>query len=661
MWVVWSQKQVVVETSINNPTTHQWTAYPRGFYLAWGCNLRARIHYKDTWGVFRYEMPHPTCGGSASGDIVYRELVNLQPGSVWGQRSAGTAVSCAPMPSCFRYEGYTTWQVYPWAKHLKVTASPTSVLVGDSVTFTAARNDGYVLPSVERWIWVAKDSTQAPRTIACPTTSTVCRTPVYEDGWMFAQAQLDGVQTAWAGVNVTEARIRLTASQTVARYGQLVTYTAASDQPAGAPLQVTGWKFVPEDVASATTTPCGSTNPCDDPANAPGVMWVYGTLGGYRHDSASVRLRTYTEFTLEADRSEAFSGDTVRFTPKMDGQTVPASRWRWEPTIADPSDVSNCAEGTSECRKVLVGSGRMWAFVSSTPGQGDSASADVIRRRRTLILTPSDTQYVEAYETVTFALSAEGGGSPLNVVWAFAPDLSAALRPGSTRLAPLMSISSSSAAVGSSTCTSNVTTCWDEVLATYTRSVQATVDDSAQTGSVPIKVVTFSNRLVDGGSTPLCDAEESPECSHQALAISQQQALDSITNRLRTTDSAYCREARDNLRAILDSGRVYTYLMDNNTWGQYWPADSTRNGQHQLAVRHIDLQQRNWGARGCVAFSSQQPCDYRGRNHLESIWVHEGLHAIGRDHAAGDDFPRETVQRCMEAGHTDWGRRQPRP
>jgi hypothetical protein len=208
MVYVWAIKQRVTERGKygDPPMVHE-NVYPTGYYLApwYPCELRAGVYIKEPNGVVQNQMPHPVCWGSGPFQEEYKQRVTLYPGTVYGVRGGGAPVGCSPNPApCYTWSGATTWKLYPYWFQLLVTASPSSVMAGDTVTFTASRNDGYALPGVERWIWRPKDSTQAARTVACTTTSTTCRTAVYEDGWMFAQAELDGLQTNWAGVNVTD-------------------------------------------------------------------------------------------------------------------------------------------------------------------------------------------------------------------------------------------------------------------------------------------------------------------------------------------------------------------------------------------------------------------------------------------------------------------------
>jgi hypothetical protein len=90
--------------------------------------------------------------------------------------------------------------------------------------------------------------------------------------------------------------------------------------------------------------------------------------------SVTARVRVYSSFTLDADKTEIVPGDTVTFTPKLDGTAGKAARWLWR---GDDSSVvaAPCAGDTETCRYAPGVSGTMWAYTASTGG--DSASAAV--------------------------------------------------------------------------------------------------------------------------------------------------------------------------------------------------------------------------------------------------------------------------------------------
>ncbi len=106
---------------------------------------------------------------------------------------------------------------------------------------------------------------------------------------MFAHVVIDSyLHTAYAGINPTQQRISVTALPTSPIYGDNVEYTAAPD-PAGGQFAVTHWQFRPDSATQPATTPCDSTNPCNDVIRSSGTMWAFGTLSG-RPDSGSVRV-----------------------------------------------------------------------------------------------------------------------------------------------------------------------------------------------------------------------------------------------------------------------------------------------------------------------------------------------------------------------------------
>jgi hypothetical protein len=150
--------------------------------------------------------------------------------------------------------------------------------------------------------------------------------------------------------------------------GTKVTFTARSRGTiVGSPM----WKFTKSDSLPDQTTPCGP-NPCEVTAMNSGTLrvtaWLYGR---YRSDAAAIRV--YTSLTLEADSSRVKYGDTVTFTPKIDGLPAAADRWSWKANdltqVADPC----IAIVSGKCKYAPAKPGTMWAYTAN----GDSARADV--------------------------------------------------------------------------------------------------------------------------------------------------------------------------------------------------------------------------------------------------------------------------------------------
>jgi hypothetical protein len=209
---------------------------------------------------------------------------------------------------------------------------------------------------------------------------------------------MEGTQTAT--VELLTDFVHLTPTPAAVHAGQMVHFQMALDD--GTPATVWQWSW--------TKDPGSNANPLSGCANAydfcNGTVWGPGTLSGRTdYGWASAHVIVYSNFTLDADRASVHVGDTVRFTPKYDGAPGPAARWRWAPA-AGSNDSTACANGVSPCKKAMLASGTMWAYTSTTPGQGDSASAavTVVPGRITLtgggVFRPGDVATFTAGSTV---------------------------------------------------------------------------------------------------------------------------------------------------------------------------------------------------------------------------------------------------------------------
>jgi hypothetical protein len=273
-------------------------AGPRGRYVIgfWDnrCVLEAGMYFQysngtgdgfwpGSWGCPSDDLGQPAQETSG--------LFRIATGAtVYATRAHGSAHLCDERDErpCYTYGGSTTFLFTPSTDAAVVTASPAGVVEGSSVTFTASVN-GVPVTTVAGWVWRSMDPNVPARTIACATTNGTCTTQVFEDGWMFAHVVIQSfLHTAHAGVAVTPLRLALTASTTTPTYGDNVVYTAAPD-PAGGQLRITSWLFRPDAGTQPPTTPCDTTNPCNDVVRTSGTMWVYGTLNG-RPDSGSVHV-----------------------------------------------------------------------------------------------------------------------------------------------------------------------------------------------------------------------------------------------------------------------------------------------------------------------------------------------------------------------------------
>lgn len=166
--------------------------------------------------------------------------------------------------------------------------------------------------------------------------------------------------------------LSVTPSAVAVRKGTPVSFRATSG---GVLVSAPHWRFDGDSGITNETGACGLSgpNPCLVTVQNSGTLRVSKYISG-RMRATSARVRVYSSFTLDADQTELVAGDTVTFTPKLDGVTGPAARWLWR---GDDSTVvaGPCAPGTDTCLLAPFASGTMWAYTADTGG--DSASKHV--------------------------------------------------------------------------------------------------------------------------------------------------------------------------------------------------------------------------------------------------------------------------------------------
>lgn len=153
---------------------------------------------------------------------------------------------------CHTFTGTFTVKVTPASQYLTLTPSPSSVLTGDSVTFTP--NAGGKAYTVWSWTWVPNDGSAS---LTVCGTATTCRIAAYASGTMYLRAKvtINGsskqVEQAKAAVTVTQPDLLLQADQTLVVPSTAVTFTALT-MPAGA-FSVQSWMWIPADTAVAAS------------------------------------------------------------------------------------------------------------------------------------------------------------------------------------------------------------------------------------------------------------------------------------------------------------------------------------------------------------------------------------------------------------------------
>jgi len=108
--------------------------------------------------------------------------------------------NCLNGPCVIAAEAQQTITMHPWMDKLALTASPTEVYEGDSVTFTPSVSGGMTLiAGSPRWMWVPHQraiggqvQTDPPdtQTGGCANGIAICRVRVYRTGNMYLRANL---------------------------------------------------------------------------------------------------------------------------------------------------------------------------------------------------------------------------------------------------------------------------------------------------------------------------------------------------------------------------------------------------------------------------------------------------------------------------------------
>jgi hypothetical protein len=134
---------------------------------------------------------YPFCDGSLGPVNVRTKLTTMRgPVSVeWNKKpplaSTGQCDQVGGLP-CHTFTGTFTVTVTPTSQYLSLTASPTTVEAGDSVTFTPSVASGKTY-TVLSWTWAPNDSSTS--FTVCGTAAT-CRIAAYGSGTMYLRAKV---------------------------------------------------------------------------------------------------------------------------------------------------------------------------------------------------------------------------------------------------------------------------------------------------------------------------------------------------------------------------------------------------------------------------------------------------------------------------------------
>jgi len=275
--------------------------------------------------------------------------------------------------------------------------------------------------------------------------------------------------------------VSLTATPSRVRANTRVAFTAVTADST-IPWHIGSWEFTP-DAGTYYNPPCYAyQNPCTIGVGSSGTMKV-NAWSGNAPFTAVAHVTVYSTFTLEADKTSLVSGDSVTFTPKLDGVKSKVARWVWR---GDDASVitAPCAPETDTCVRTPPASGTMWAYTAASGG--DSASKHVTVEPPKLTLTASPTS-LTAGDSSTFTVTANG--APLEVQgWAFRVDSGGG--PGAM------------VGTGWRNCQPGMTQCTSPITASGTVIVLGTVRGISSKDSVHLSVTSgcaSGDRIATGG------------------------------------------------------------------------------------------------------------------------------------------------------------------
>ena len=260
---------------------------------------------------------------------------------------------------------------------------------------------------------------------ACTIVGDSCKISPRGSGTLHLWVMVNG-QLVHKTAHITMPTLVLAASPTSGHSGVRITFTPSWTDGTALTGSV-DWQWTP-DHSPGQTSACGFSG-----WNFVCTMQVYesGTMAVILHFSgsdyrASAHVVIYTNFALVADPSNVPIGDTTTFVPLYDGIPGRAARWRWLPADTATGD-AQCADGVYPCRKQMIVSGRMWAFTSAGPAQGDSNYADVTVTLPLLAVTVDRSEVGEG-DTAVFTATLSPSRQSYQVVgWTWAVDTSGTL------------------------------------------------------------------------------------------------------------------------------------------------------------------------------------------------------------------------------------------
>ncbi|HET9983584.1 MAG TPA: hypothetical protein VFQ38_08350, partial [Longimicrobiales bacterium] len=277
-----------------------------------------------------------------------------------------------------------------------VHALKNPVTSGEMVTFVAS-----LAPEITEFGWVYVGGDTLPTPMGAPTGSqiwscsgqTSCTIPVSSSGRMYFMGNTAHSEIVW--VKTPSAHLTLSCTPTEVPAGGTTTCTAATS-PAGQPLQVVEWFFVPDSATAHDETiqalDCATENPCVTHIPANGTVYVRATVAGIEQTAGAPVTRARPKLEVTASATLVHVGDTVRFTAQAPGASAVQvdSPWVWvagaittaapiraasarpaaqrpglRATAITEAQTSGCPAGVNTCTASIGETGRfqVWAIV----------------------------------------------------------------------------------------------------------------------------------------------------------------------------------------------------------------------------------------------------------------------------------------------------------
>lgn len=260
-----------------------WNTYCQGNVSVWGtvggsivfCRWGSYIPVTDVW--------------------VDTVIMNGNVTAKWAKGPPTWSAYCDdPGNPCYTYTGSHAITVTPISQYLQLTATPSTIMSGDTVTFTASAPGKSF--TVQEWIWQPDEppisfagtgSSGAQMTTSestCGAGDVTCVRPILESGTMYVRASVGGYnEQAKAHVSVQPDLVRLQANRTSVKPGEEVKFTASTEN--GTSFTVQSWKWEgssPPAIGQALTSAagCGTQDECTIKVYETGTMTVTAVVSG---------------------------------------------------------------------------------------------------------------------------------------------------------------------------------------------------------------------------------------------------------------------------------------------------------------------------------------------------------------------------------------------